>query len=228
VRPGNGCCNTSSGSYSRSRAQPYAEQLQIPKEVFKQRRSNAHYLAFIEVITFYKQYQREQKVDESTGEIYIETTLEDIREANELMKEILLRKSDELNGATRNYLEELKAWLQQSKQSSFTNASRCAPVSASRSVPSNATIRRYYRPATSNASRIKKTKAYHYEIVSYEEYRQLQQSIRSVLDEITHRLSGPTPAHERSEPKKKVKAKVLSLTAQSFLETDPIKNKIAL
>jgi hypothetical protein len=56
---------------------PYAEELKIPKEVFKQRRSNAHYLAFIEVISFYKQYQREQKVDETTGEIYIETTLED-------------------------------------------------------------------------------------------------------------------------------------------------------
>ena len=65
---------------------PFAESLQIPKEVFKQRRSNQHYLAFIEVITFYKQYQREQKCDEATGEIYIETTLEDIAEANELMK----------------------------------------------------------------------------------------------------------------------------------------------
>src|SRR6185437_13848591 len=47
---------------------PYAEQLRIPPEVFKQRRSNAHYLAFIEVVTFYKQYQRERKTDEATGE----------------------------------------------------------------------------------------------------------------------------------------------------------------
>ncbi len=37
---------------------PYAEQLKIPLEVFKPRRSNAHYLAFIEVVTFYHQYQR--------------------------------------------------------------------------------------------------------------------------------------------------------------------------
>ncbi len=37
---------------------PFAELLQIPKEVFKQRRSNAHYLAFIEVITFYNQHER--------------------------------------------------------------------------------------------------------------------------------------------------------------------------
>jgi hypothetical protein len=31
---------------------PYAEQLIIPKEVFKPRRTNAHYIAFIEAITF--------------------------------------------------------------------------------------------------------------------------------------------------------------------------------
>jgi len=187
---------------------PYAEQLQIPREVFKQRRSNAHYLAFIEVITFYKQYGREQKVDESTGEMYIETTLEDIREAGELMKEILLRKSDELNGATRNYLEDLKAWLQQSKQSSFTNTS----IRTQFRIPIS-TVKRYH-VALLQAGYIKritdkKTKAYHYEIVSYEEYRQLQQSIYSVLDEITHRLTGSTPAHKPSEPKKKVKASSL-------------------
>lgn len=72
---------------------PYAEQLVIPKEVFKPRRTNAHYLAFIEAITFYKQYQRQQQVDKETGEIFIETTLEDIAEANELMKNILLKKA---------------------------------------------------------------------------------------------------------------------------------------
>jgi len=60
---------------------PYAELLQIPKEVFKQRRTNAHYLAFIEVITFYKQQQRQQQVDKESGELFIETTLEDIAEA---------------------------------------------------------------------------------------------------------------------------------------------------
>jgi hypothetical protein len=188
---------------------PYAEQLKIPKEVFKQRRSNAHYLAFIEVITFYKQYSREQRVDEATGEVYIETTLEDIREAGELMKEILLRKSDELNGATRNYLEELKSFLQHSKQSSFTNTSARnqfrIPVS---------TVKRYHG-ALLQAGYIKRitdkqTKAYHYEIVSYEEYQELQNSIRTVLDEITHRLTGLAPAQKRNEPKKKMKASALA------------------
>jgi hypothetical protein len=188
---------------------PYAEQLHIPREVFKQRRSNAHYLAFIEVITFYKQYQRERKVDEASGEVYIETTLEDIREANALLKEILLRKSDELNGATRNYLEALKVWLQQNKQISFTNAQ----VRSRLRIPIS-TVKRYHL-ALLQAGYIKRvadptTRTYRYEIVSYEEYRQLQESIAGVLDTITGRLSGPTTAHKRSEPTKRVKANTLA------------------
>lgn len=54
---------------------PYAESLQIPEEVFKPRRSNAHYLAFVEAVTFYHQHQREKQYDKDTGEEYIETTL---------------------------------------------------------------------------------------------------------------------------------------------------------
>lgn len=187
---------------------PYAEQLKIPKEVFKQRRTNAHYLAFIEVITFYKQYQREQQVDKETGEIFIETTLEDIEEANQLMKEILLRKADELNGATRNYFEQLKEHLQQTKQSSFTNTSIRNQLRIALS-----TVKRYHL-ALLAAGYIKKitnqqTKAYHYEIISYEEYQKLQDSITNVLDEITHRLNSPTSAHKQNEPVKKRRIKEL-------------------
>jgi hypothetical protein len=40
--------------------------------------------------TYYHQYQREQKVDKETGEMYIETTLEDVAEANKLLKETFL------------------------------------------------------------------------------------------------------------------------------------------
>jgi len=100
---------------------PFAEVLQIPKEVFKPRRTNNHYLQFIEVITFYHQYQREQKVNKATGEIYIETTLEDIKEANELLKPVLLRKSDDLSGATRNHLEALKTWVKENGKLNFGN-----------------------------------------------------------------------------------------------------------
>ena len=188
---------------------PYAEELRIPAEVFKQRRSNAHYLAFIEVVTFYKQYQRERKTDEATGEVYIETTLEDIREANGLMGEILLRKSDELNGATRNYLETLKTFLQRHNQTSFTNSS----VRTGLRLPVS-TVKRYHLALlqTGHIKRIADpaTRAYRYEIVSYEEYRQLQERTRSVLDEVTNRLSGPRSAHRGSEPKKKMRTNALA------------------
>src|SRR5690554_1906117 len=99
---------------------PYAEFLELPQSVFKPRRTNSHYLQFIEAITFYKQYQREKKYDEQTGKEYIETTIEDIKEANELIIEVLLRKSDTITGACRNYLEELKKHLTVEKQTTFT------------------------------------------------------------------------------------------------------------
>ena len=78
---------------------PFANQLQLPQSVFKPRRTNNHYLQFIEAITFYYQYQREKKYNKETGEEYIEVTIEDIENANTLLKEILLRKSDELTGS---------------------------------------------------------------------------------------------------------------------------------
>jgi Mn-dependent DtxR family transcriptional regulator len=99
---------------------PYAEYLELPASVFKPRRTNAHYLQFIEAVTFYHQFQREKKYDTQTGEEFIETTLEDIQNANELITEVLLRKSDSLTGACRNYLEEVKQYLEKENQASFT------------------------------------------------------------------------------------------------------------
>ena len=198
---------------------PFAEQLQIPKEVFKQRRTNAHYLAFIEVIAFYKQYQRKW-TDPDTGEIvynpdeptnpaltgkaFIEVTTEDIAEANELLKEILLRKSDELNGATRNYFEELKAYIVKSNQSSFTGTS----IRSQLRIPISSVKR--YNAALLAAGLIRKvenrnTKAHYYEIISKEEYTKLQSSIATALDEALQKIqqpNGSTSAQIKSEPKR--------------------------
>jgi DNA primase/DNA-binding transcriptional regulator YhcF (GntR family) len=97
---------------------PYAENLKIPETDFKPLRTNAHYLNFIEIITFYNQYQRKQKTD-ATGENYIETTLEDIKEANELLSEVLLSKSDELTKASRSFLEIIKEYLKKGQKETF-------------------------------------------------------------------------------------------------------------
>jgi len=176
---------------------PFAELLQIPTEVFKPRRTNAHYLQFIEAVTFYHQYQREKHTDKTTGETYINTTLEDIAEANKLMKEILLRKADELSGAARNYFEQLKELLQQQKQSSFTNKD----IRKILRLPGT-TVRRYHNELLQNGyiklQESKKKKGYLFEIVSYEEYTQLQNSISIVLDEILQQLRTTKPAMSQS------------------------------
>ena len=160
---------------------PFAEHLQLPQSVFKPRRTNAHYLQFIEAVTFYKQYQREPKYDEITGEEYIETTIEDIKEANQLLQEVLLRKSDMISGACRNYLESLKTYLKENKQTTFTNAEIRRNLRIK-----GTTLRRYHTQLIAD-NYIKKTtnnkyKGYIYEIVSYEEYTELQEQINSALD----------------------------------------------
>ncbi len=160
---------------------PYAESLRIPPEVFKPRRTNAHYLAFIEAVTFYHQYQREKQHDKETGEEYIETTLEDIEEANKLMREILLRKSDDLNGATRNYFERLKAWMKQEDKNSFTN------VSARQALKVNASNQKRYMIALQEWGLVRKAKGdkkngYAYEVASFDDQQQRNEKIGQVLD----------------------------------------------
>ena len=193
---------------------PFAESLKIPDEVFKPRRTNAHYLAFVEMITFYHQYQREKQYDKETGEEYIETTLQDIAEANKLMKEILLRKSDELNGATRGYFEKLKDYLKDNKQSDYTNREIRQHLRIK-----GTTLRRYHNELLScGMIRVKagrKNAGYQYEVVSYEEYAKLHEHIEGMLDEILNRLQAGEPSVSQSKngsPKKKSASKLGSVS----------------
>lgn len=87
---------------------PYAVYLKLPDEVFKPRRTMLLLLLFIETVTWYHQYQRELKTDTDTGEQYIESTIEDVETAFALLETTILKKSDELNDACRNFFERLK------------------------------------------------------------------------------------------------------------------------
>ena len=188
---------------------PYAEQLKIPSEVFKPRRTNAHYLHFIEAVTFYHQYQREQKTDEGSGEVYIETTPEDIAVANELIKEILLRKSDELTSACRGYLEQLKAYLKSENKTMF-NAKEVRHILR----VNHSNQKRYMLQLVQNnylkKTEDKKQKSYHYEIRNYQEYEQLQSRITGVLDAALAQIQpvhGSLPVHLQNEPVKPLTTK---------------------
>jgi DNA primase len=166
---------------------PFADKLIIPESVFKPLRTNAHYLQFIEAITFIHQYQRAIKKD-NQGNAFIETTLEDIELANELLKEVLLAKSDELTKACRDFLESLKALLQKEKKHSFF---RSDVRSWTRINPDNL---RYYLSQLNKYGYIKivggnkyKT-GFEYEITDKEEYNKLSNSVQTALDKALEQL----------------------------------------
>ncbi|MEW7281085.1 hypothetical protein ABW636_21020 [Aquimarina sp. 2201CG1-2-11] len=174
---------------------PYAMKLSLPQSVFKPRRTNTHYLQFIEAVTFYHQLQREKKYDQQTGEEYIETTIEDIQAANELIKEVLLRKSDEITGACRNYLEELKKYLQTNKQTTFT-----ALETRRRLKVKKTTQWRYHQQLIEShyIKKLRKKKGetiIRYEITNPNEYKELEKTISAALQECIHKItaSGGSP-----------------------------------
>ncbi|MFK7115673.1 hypothetical protein V3468_14720 [Flavobacterium oreochromis] len=170
---------------------PYAMYLALPVAVFKPRRTNAHYLQFIEAITFYKQYQKFHHIDTATGEEYIETTIEDIQEANELIKEVLLRKSDTITGASRNYLENLKIYLQEQNQTTFTSYEIRRKLRLTKT-----TQWRYHQQLLEN-NQLKKVKkkgenTQYYEITNPNEYKELEQQISQALQECISKIESST------------------------------------
>jgi hypothetical protein len=172
---------------------PFAEYLKLPQSVFKPRRTNNHYLQFIEAVTYYYQLQRVQKADKDTGEIYIEVTIEDIEIANSLLKETLLRKSDELNGATRNYLEQVKNYIKE--RDNLSPSGKCPKgkgaftaleVRKQLRLPKTSQWR-YHKQLTDSylIKKVieKKKQTNRFELTNEKEYKELEAQIQTVLDD---------------------------------------------
>jgi DNA primase len=168
---------------------PYAPQLEIPQCVFKKLRTNIHYLKLIEIVTFYHQHQREVKTDKD-GKPYILTTLEDIECANYLVKDTLLRKSDELSGELRNFFESLKTWLKakdnQNGNTAFyakdiRKSFRMHPMKLTRHLI-NLEKRGLLKQLGSN-----RQNGYEYQVISWDDYEQLKSGI-DILDSILSKL----------------------------------------
>lgn len=161
---------------------PYAQILELPNEVLKPRRTNAHYLQFIELITYYHQFQRALKYDEQTGEEYIETTIEDIKNANELIKEILIRKSDTLTGHSRNQLENFKRTLK-NKSEVFTNVQlrnglRIAKTTAQRY------LNNWVDVGVITKIHNKETQSFTYQLTNDKDYKNLEKEIDKILNKV--------------------------------------------
>ncbi|MFD0963231.1 hypothetical protein [Pseudofulvibacter geojedonensis] len=169
---------------------PFAEYLALPSSVFKPRRTNIHYLQLIEVITFYHQYQRKEQYDESTGEAYIETTLEDIRMANTLIKDVLLRKSDTLNGVTRNYLNRLKEYINSTHSRFFTNRE----IRKEFGIPET-TLRRYHSLLVEEQfiakSRESADDSFSYYLTGLDEFESIDNAIEQALQLCIENIANP-------------------------------------
>lgn len=166
---------------------PYAKYIELPELVFKPRRTMTLLLGFIEAIGFYHQYQREIKKG-NAGQLYVETTIDDIEAAFNLLRDVLFSKSDELTAATRNFFERLKQYLLDSNQKSFTpqqirKTFRIEPR----------TIQRYTRELKQYGfikavSGFKHRKGFEYAIADTEEYSQLKTQIDTHLQTIVDKL----------------------------------------
>lgn len=175
---------------------PFALQLKLPQAIFKPLRTNEHYLKLIDVIAFYHQKQREVKTHPQTKERYIEVSLKDIEIANSLVKESLLRKSDELNGELRQFFEYLKDHVSrhhpENPEGTFyakdiRKERRLHPMKLARYL--SGLERRGYIKWTGGSKRT----GYEYQITAWEEYEQLREGMH-LLDKILEELKSSETA----------------------------------
>jgi DNA primase len=165
---------------------PYAKYINLPEQVFKPRRTMTLLLAFIEVVTFYHQYQRPVKRD-AQGNPYVETTVDDIEAAFTLLKDALFSKSDELTKGSRGFLEGLKALLKEQGKATFNSREirlqlRMAPTTLKRHLVE---LQRYGYIKMQGGNRYSR---YEYAIADYAEYDTLKSAIdghlQAILDKI--------------------------------------------
>ena len=166
---------------------PYAQYIDLPESVFKPRRSMYLLLSFIETITFYHQLQR-RRIISVDGEPYIESTVQDVEMGFELLKETLFRKSDELNGACRNFLERLKKYLQSEKAVSFKTQEIRKEL---RMNPNN--LKRYVRELLQyNYLKVlggNRYKGYEYQLEDILEYDTLRNNIDEQINDILLKIN---------------------------------------
>jgi len=99
---------------------PFATLINLPEAVAYPRKSLLLLLNFIEVVTYFFQYQREQKVNKETGEVFTITHPKDIELAFSLLKNTIFKRADELSTTARTFYNWLTSFLTEAKTTEFT------------------------------------------------------------------------------------------------------------
>ncbi|MBI1222593.1 MAG: hypothetical protein GC180_08325 [Bacteroidetes bacterium] len=181
---------------------PYAPLIDLPESFPKKRRALPILLNVIEAITFYHQYQRTEVVSHDTGEVQIETHPCDIENGFKYLKNVLLRRSDELSGALRDFYETLKEvteknQLQKFKTSDIRHYIKLTPRS----------IQGYLKQLTEygyvHITGGKQRLGYEYELLSGTSEGQLQQSIEQHIKTVMEKVNKVYTGQMRGASKKK-------------------------
>lgn len=183
---------------------PFAPLIELPEDVPHPRKTLLLLLDFIEIVTFFHQRQREQLVNEQTGEIYIETTPEDIKLAFSLLKNSLLRKVDELSTSARGFYNWLEKFLLEAKTKQFTaldirKAKPIHPRTLNRYLQ-ELTLFNYLQIAGGNKHR----GGFIYKLTNLNDLTTLQNSVekslQNTLEKISSKEEQPTePANDTKE-----------------------------
>jgi DNA primase len=190
---------------------PYAIELGIPQCVFKKLRTNMHYLRLIEIITFYHQKQRKWQKNKN-GILFIESTLEDIEWANYLIKDSLLRKSDELSGQVRQFFEGLKELAGSSNNPGSLYAKHIREHFRMHPMKANRYLRELEQRGYLQMIGGNRKTGYEYEISAWDEYDKLKSGI-DLLDDILKGL------REKEEKKLSITSKSVSITSKTLSVT---------
>ena len=153
---------------------PFAGELKLPP-TSNAPLLNEFYLKFIGVITLYRQYSREVKID-GRGNEYLESTSEDVDWANRLLREVFIQKSDELSPTLRLFFERLKQYAQEQKLSVFKSrdirsALKISPTGLKRNL--NQLVGYGHLTIVSGS----KNNGYEYCITDVEEYTLLKKTV---------------------------------------------------
>ena len=167
---------------------PFAPLIDLPESFPKKRRALPILLNVIEAITFYHQYQREQTADKETGEVQIETHPNDIENGFKYLKNVLFRRSDELNGAVRDFYEKLKKVIEKNELQKFKVSDIRGHIKRTpRSIQQylKELLEYGYLHITGGKQRL----GYEYEILSGTSEKALQQSIEEHIKKVMEKVN---------------------------------------
>ena len=199
---------------------PYAPLIELPEDLPNPRKTLLLLLNFIDVVTYFFQYQREQVTNEETGEIFIKTAPDDIKLAFTLLKSSLFRRADELSTTARGFYNWLKKYLNEANTNQFTaldirKAKRIHPRTLNNYLQ-ELKLYSYVQVVGGNKHR----EGYRYKLTDLNELKDLQNGIESSLKKTLDKIERENTQQQPTEaPKENQKEN------DEPKETKPIENR---